>query len=136
MDDAEFASHVNGTRRYTDPTGAPAGRMDLLTAVLHEMGHALGLDDSYVDQDRDALMYGFLTMGERRLPAPRDALAARVSGGVLHAYARSHFLSSPLSIGALAPGKSVTVKFQATIASPPPPRSPTRARSPAISRVC
>ena len=47
MDDAEFASHVSGTRRYTDPAGAPAGRMDLLTAVMHEMGHALGLADSY-----------------------------------------------------------------------------------------
>ena len=118
MDDAEFASHVSGTRRYTDPAGAPAGRMDLLTAVMHEMGHALGLDDSYVEQDRDSLMYGFLTMGERRLPTQRDAAAARASGGALHAYARSHFLSSPLTIGTLAPGKSVTVKFQATIASP------------------
>ena len=92
--------------------------MDLLTAVLHEMGHTLGLDDTYLAKDRDALMYGFLTMGERRLPAPGDALAARASGGALHAYARSHFLSSPLTIGPLAPGKSVTVKFQATITSP------------------
>ena len=63
-------------------------------------------------------MYGFLTMGERRLPAPRDAVAARAPGGAPHAYARSHFLSSPLTIGTLTPGKSVTVKFQATIASP------------------
>ena len=80
MDDAEFASHVSGTRRYTDPTGAPAGRMDLLTAVMHEMGHALGLEDSYHEHDRDALMYGFLTMGERRLPTQRDAVAARAPG--------------------------------------------------------
>ena len=34
------------TRMQTDPTGAPAGHYDLLTAVMHEMGHTLGLGDS------------------------------------------------------------------------------------------
>jgi hypothetical protein len=70
--DAEFSSHDSATRRYTDPAGASAGRMDLLTAVMHEMGHALGLEDAYHESDRDLLMYGFLTKGERRLPAARD----------------------------------------------------------------
>ena len=109
--DAEFASHLTGARRYTDPAGAPAGRIDLLTAVMHEMGHALGLEDTYHEQDRDALMYGFLTMGERRLPTQRDALAARAPGVAAHAHTRSHFLSSPLTIGTLPAGKSVTVKY-------------------------
>ena len=40
--------------------------IDLLTAIMHEMGHALGLSDSYLEQDRDSLMYGYLTKGERR----------------------------------------------------------------------
>ena len=35
------------TRLTTDPTGAPAGHYDLLTTVMHEMGHALGLEDCY-----------------------------------------------------------------------------------------
>ena len=30
------------TRLQTDPTGAPAGHYDLLTTIMHEMGHALG----------------------------------------------------------------------------------------------
>ena len=47
-DDAQFATKTSATRRYTDPASAPAGRIDLLTALLHEMGHALGLDDTYV----------------------------------------------------------------------------------------
>jgi hypothetical protein len=45
------------------------GRIDLLTAVMHEIGHALGLEDSYAEEDRDSIMYGFLTKGERRFPS-------------------------------------------------------------------
>jgi hypothetical protein len=42
-----------------------------LTAVMHKMGNALGLQDTCHEHDRDALMYGFLTRGERRLLAVR-----------------------------------------------------------------
>ncbi|HPM85387.1 MAG TPA: matrixin family metalloprotease, partial [Candidatus Anammoximicrobium sp.] len=44
-------------------------QMDLLTAVMHEMGHALGLAD--LDGD-DALMAGVLQPGTRRLPTLAD----------------------------------------------------------------
>lgn len=115
--DAQFREKVSPTRLYTDPADAPAGRIDLLTAVMHEMGHALGLEDTYSEADRDALMYGFLTKGERRLPSMRDALAARAPNVATRTHTRSHFLSSPLTIGTLPPGKSVTVKYQATITS-------------------
>ena len=110
-DDALFLPDEasSATRRYTDPASAPAGRIDLLTAILHEMGHALGLCDSYVEADRDRLMYGFLTKGERRLPTPRDAAAATVLGGAPHAH--PHFLGTPLAIGDLPPGKTVTITY-------------------------
>jgi hypothetical protein len=68
-DDASFGIEVATTRRYAHSENAPAGRIDLLTAVMHEMGHALGLEDTYADQDRDSVMYGFLTKGERRVPS-------------------------------------------------------------------
>ena len=55
---------------------ATNGRVDLLTAIMHEMGHALGLPDTYDAKDRDKVMYGFLTNGERRVPARGDALGA------------------------------------------------------------
>ena len=94
------------TRFYTDPASAPAGRIDLLTAIMHEMGHALGLSDSYLEQDRDSLMYGYLTKGERRLPAKDQA-----SGAMPHAGGEMHFLTSPVVIGTLPAGKSVVVTY-------------------------
>ena len=88
MDDVEFGEAVYGTRRYTNPAGAPAGRIDLLTAIEHEIGHKLGLLDSYAEADRDSIMYGYLTVGERRVPARGQA------GSVKPATLKgSHFLS-------------------------------------------
>ena len=87
LSDSSFAHAVSSTRFYADPTGAPAGRVDLLTAIQHEIGHKLGLNDTYAEKDRDNLMYGYLTVGERRLPSPNQARNAR---GVSHA--GPHFL--------------------------------------------
>ncbi len=38
---------VNIGREFTDPSGDAVGRVDLLTIVLHEMGHGLGLNSDY-----------------------------------------------------------------------------------------
>jgi hypothetical protein len=73
LDDVEFVNASNATRRYTDSLSAPAGRLDLLTAIEHEIGHRLGLPDRYDDSDRDSVMYGYLTVGERRLPSAGQA---------------------------------------------------------------
>jgi len=62
---------------YVDPTpgddvefatdgGEEEGRMDLLTAVMHEIGHALGYDD--LPADSDDLMSATLDAGERLTP--------------------------------------------------------------------
>jgi cytochrome c2 len=72
-DNAEFAHAASATHLTTDPTEAPAGHMDLLTTVMHEMGEQLGMEDSYAAADRDALRYAYLTTGERRLPSAADA---------------------------------------------------------------
>ena len=98
------------TRLYTDPASAPAGRIDLLTAIMHEMGHALGLDDSYLEQDRDSLMYGYLTKGERRLPAKDQA-----RGATPHAGGEMHFLSTAVTIPTLPPSKSVVITYMVNI---------------------
>ena len=65
-DDKEFAVRASATRLYAKPAAAPAGRMDLLTAVMHEMGHVLRLGQA--DGDREGLMFDARAAGERRLP--------------------------------------------------------------------
>ncbi|HEX8077837.1 MAG TPA: hypothetical protein VF511_08485, partial [Chthoniobacterales bacterium] len=87
-------------------------RMDLLTAIIHEMGHALGLDDTYREADRENVMYGFLTKGERRLPAKNQA-----AGVFSNETSATHFLSTPLNIGDLPAGKTVTITYKVTINS-------------------
>ena len=109
--DGQFTNAISPTRRYTHAACAPAGRVDLLTAVLHEMGHILGLPDTYEPQDRDSIMFGFLTKGERRLPA-RDQARGAAPGALP---ARPHFLASPVNLGTLPAGKSVTIKYSVTI---------------------
>jgi hypothetical protein len=72
LDDAEFGNRVFPTHAYAAPSSAAAGRPDLLTTVMHEMGHMLGIPDDYDAGNEDNLMYGFLMLGERRLPARRN----------------------------------------------------------------
>lgn len=115
MDDDEFAKPVSATCAYTAPQGSPAGRIDLLTTVLHEMGHAAGLTDAYEARSRDNLMHGYLTVGERRLPVRGQAVGA-IPGTIQ----RTQFVFTPVSIGTLPAGKSITVTFRVTINNPLP----------------
>ncbi|MCM3901363.1 MAG: hypothetical protein ND866_06635 [Pyrinomonadaceae bacterium] len=138
MDDMEFGNAISGLRRYTDPAGAPAGHIDLLTAIMHEMGHRVGLTDSYSLLTRDDLMYGYLTKGERRLPLKAQALSAipnRYSGTnflsvepyretlsqriaeVVTGYA-SPLVTSPPTVISQARGEDAVLKFTAITSAP------------------
>ena len=118
-DDAEFGNAQSATRLTTDPTQAPAGHYDLLTTVMHEMGHALGLEDRYEGTARDALMYGWLFTGERRVPGAGEA-----DGAVAGSITTEEFAGSPIAVtpansttGAfiLPAGKQVVIQWQATV---------------------
>ena len=66
--DEEFW-RVDGSTHLTALPESPAAiRADLLTSVMHELGHVLGYEDSTT---RD-LMDGFLSLGTRRLPGERS----------------------------------------------------------------
>jgi hypothetical protein len=84
FDNAEFthAQNTAGTDLLTDPSNAAAGHLDLLTAVSHEMGHQLGLDDSTAAADAHDLMYISLVDGERRMPDATDVALANASSAV------------------------------------------------------
>lgn len=70
-DDAEF------TRLAGQLVSGPATPgIDLLTAVMHELGHHAGLGDSYANSDARALMFGFIAPGIRRLPSAEGAAVA------------------------------------------------------------
>ena len=58
QNDAEFAPSA-------DRLGT-AAEIDLLTVVMHELGHVAGLDDLYDADDSDELMYAWLQPGMRR----------------------------------------------------------------------
>jgi len=60
-----FVDQTPGNDVEFSAGAAPEG-LDLLTAVMHEMGHSLGLADQ--TSDPSDLMYAWLDTGERRLP--------------------------------------------------------------------
>jgi hypothetical protein len=70
-DDAKFAE-LAGADQLIARTGAAAeNRADLLTAVMHEMGHAIGYDHT-----DDGLMSPELPLGVRRTAAVDQVFAA------------------------------------------------------------
>jgi hypothetical protein len=71
LDDSEFSSgsRPSSLAPRPSPASRPSSdsrlRMDLLTAVMHEMGHSLGLSDLHDDDATDELMYETLAIGFR-----------------------------------------------------------------------
>ncbi len=73
-DDDEFARIVSISQRQST-RGKAAGHADLLTVVLHEIGHLLGLDHEHAARSGDAtnLMHDTIGLGVRRNPTAWDA---------------------------------------------------------------
>src|SRR5205809_1900680 len=65
MRDEEY--RVRGDELVLREGGAATARLDLLSAVLHELGHAIGLE-----HDTEGLMEPVLGAGVRRVPAPGE----------------------------------------------------------------
>jgi hypothetical protein len=63
-DNSEFAIRLSSEALAASPSSPAAGRMDLLTTVVHEMGNAMGFPE---DRGHD-VMGMVLQAGERRVP--------------------------------------------------------------------
>ena len=61
----EFGLSLSDVEKMALETSPAFGRMDLLTVVMHELGHVLGFKD--LDPNVQNLMSGTLDAGERRL---------------------------------------------------------------------
>jgi hypothetical protein len=71
-DNSEFSMQTAAGLRAV--SGSPAaGRMDLLTVILHEEGHALGLPDLRPSTSMGDVMTESLSPGLRRVPRPGEA---------------------------------------------------------------
>ncbi|MEO0413948.1 MAG: LEPR-XLL domain-containing protein, partial [Verrucomicrobiota bacterium] len=74
MVDEEF-SEIDGVLSALEGSGAESG-IDLVSVLMHEQGHILGLLDHYQHNDNGDVMYGVFTDGERRLIEIDAALGA------------------------------------------------------------
>jgi autotransporter-associated beta strand protein/VCBS repeat-containing protein len=75
--DEEFAP-TSSVSRLQASTSPAVGRIDVLSILMHEQGHVLGLPDIYASHASTDLMHGHFSAGERRLPVSGQASEARV----------------------------------------------------------
>jgi hypothetical protein len=83
-DNSEFLPTSNPNEWVAKAGSAAAGKMDMLSVLLHEYGHALGIDHSADSHD---YMATTLTAGVRRLPSAEEmalmqSLVAEAKRGV------------------------------------------------------
>jgi hypothetical protein len=69
-DDAEFHHRFDAFGLGATAASPAVGRMDLLTVVMHELGHVLGLQSLEPGESPRNLMAPTLPAGTRRLPGP------------------------------------------------------------------
>ena len=85
--------------------------MDLLTTVMHEIGHGLGLLDTDSYFDRSNIMYAYLNIGSRHLPALNQAVY------VIPGTITTEVFSVPQDIPFLPSQKAVGVYYYAVVNS-------------------
>ena len=75
FDSSEFTLDADGNL-VADEASEAFGHMDLLTVVMHELGHILGYEDLDADEAGNDLMGESLNDSQRRLPVIDDTDAS------------------------------------------------------------
>ena len=76
-DQTEFQATAQTTVFTAAPTSEAANKLDLLTVLIHELGHVAGLLHTAATND---VMSQYLVPGERRLPDAADLAALQAQG--------------------------------------------------------
>lgn len=105
LDDSEFA--VNDSSQLAMIAADAAGSIDLLTYVMHEQGHVLGLEDVYDSMSKTNLMYGSVQAGVRILPT--DGLADGEVAGSVEGRVHAAFNPNVFTDDAVNTGDDATV---------------------------
>ncbi|MCB1061570.1 MAG: LEPR-XLL domain-containing protein, partial [Verrucomicrobiae bacterium] len=92
LENEEFETGESAALIARDGTSAE-GRIDLLSAVIHEQGHILGLNDDD-DSDGHGFMAGLLDEGERLLPT-----AGAAEGATSGSLTGIHYATSAIPAG-------------------------------------
>ena len=74
--DEEFSIEVTPSERQAEQESAAYGRADLLTVLMHELGHALGIPHLEGEGHEHSVMNDTLGLSMRRMPTAADLLAA------------------------------------------------------------
>jgi hypothetical protein len=97
LNDSEFANRIAPTELAAASTIPPAGRMDLLTVVMHELGHVLGFNDVTTTSHPYDLMATDLAPGIRRLPDGLPATTFFIQKSIEPATGALHLVVPPIA---------------------------------------
>jgi hypothetical protein len=113
----EFRHTHRGTWLAT-PSSPADGHMDLLTVVIHELGHVLGLRDVNLPANTNAVMNVKLAPGLRRLPyypgSTALVSASTTKGPATHSQFVHGAKFSPMQFLVVPPGANFLVNAHAT----------------------
>jgi len=98
---AAFARPVAATELLAASSTPPAGHEDLLTVVMHELGHTLGLGDLDPAEAPADLMAETLATGVRRLPSAQDVVKVMAMQAAAVQVPAPAVLSSPALVDAV-----------------------------------
>ena len=92
--------------------GAAAGKVDLLTVLLHEQGHVLGLDDKLIVGGDGEVMNSLIIPDARRLPTAGQAVGAE-PGDLDGAHSAVIVVNSTIQAAVNAAGDGDTIQINA-----------------------